>query len=178
MPVFIALLRGVNVGGNKKVPMAELRDLAAGLGFRDARTYVQSGNLLFGASGKPATLEAKLERAIEQRFGFHVPVIVRGAAQWPGYVRGNPLPAASAKEPHLVHLALSKLPARNDALAALRERATGAERVELAGDAIWIHFAAGSARSRLSPAFLDRVVGSTVTARNWRTVQQLAQLSA
>jgi uncharacterized protein (DUF1697 family) len=177
MTCFIALLRGINVGGNRKIPMAELRELCGELGFEDVQSYIQSGNLVFTASGKADAVEARLEKAIEKRFGFAVDVIVRTAAQWPAYVKGNPLPEASEKEPQLVHLALSKSPPKKDAVAALRERATTGERIEAAGEAIWIHFAGGVARSKLSPTVFDRLVGSPVTARNWRTVQKLAELA-
>ena len=78
----VALLRGINVGGNKKVPMAELRALGEKLGWRQVATYIQSGNVVFAGGGGAAAAERALEQAIEKRFGFPVPVVVRTAAQW------------------------------------------------------------------------------------------------
>src|SRR5262245_51232018 len=99
MSTFIGLLRGINVGGHNKVPMSELRSLCAELGWKNIQTYIQSGNLVFMASGAPAALETKLERAIEQRFGFKVSVLVRAAKDWPAYVKGNPFPQACETAP-------------------------------------------------------------------------------
>ncbi len=177
MTPFIALLRGINVSGHRKVPMAELRTLCEGLGYTEVRTYIQSGNVLFSGTDKSQAVEAALEKAIAAHFGFAVDVIVRTAAQWPAYLKTNPFPEASAQEPNRVMLALSKAPPKKDALAALRERAVAGERLEAVGEALWFHYGEGVAGSKLSPALIDRLVGSPVTARNWRTVQKLAELA-
>ncbi|MDP9347718.1 MAG: DUF1697 domain-containing protein [Gemmatimonadota bacterium] len=174
---FIALLRGINVSGRNQLPMAELRSLCAGLGWGDVRSYIQSGNLVFGADADPASLEAGLEQAISRRFGLSIPVLVRAAADWPGYVAANPFPDASRTEPNLVMLALSKAAPRPGAVEGLRERAAGGEQVAQVGDALWIHYAGGAGRSKLTPALLDRLAGSPVTTRNWRTVLKLAEIA-
>jgi uncharacterized protein (DUF1697 family) len=173
----IALLRGINVAGQNKIAMPELRAMCEGLGWQNVQSYIQSGNLVFEAAAPPAQLESELEQAIKQRLGLAISVIVRSAADWPAYVRGNPFPDASEREPNLVMLALSKAPPKPDAVAGLSERATSGERLTQVGDALWIHYPSGAGRSRLSPALFDRLVGSPVTARNWRTVLRLAELS-
>jgi uncharacterized protein (DUF1697 family) len=173
---FVALLRGINVGGTRKLPMAELRALAEELGFEDVATFIQSGNLVFSARGQARSLETRLERALARRFGFEVPTLVRDARAWSALVAANPLPRLAASDPAHMLLALAQEALAPDALAGLRERAQGAERVELAGGALWIHYAEGIARSKLTPALLDRCAGSTVTARNWRTVLELERL--
>jgi uncharacterized protein (DUF1697 family) len=178
MALHIALLRGINVSGRNMIPMAELRSLCEGIGWRNVRSYIQSGNLLFQSDGSPGLLEAELEKGIEGRFGLSIPVIVREAAQWPAYVSGNPFPTESEGEPNLVMLALSKAPPLPDAAERLQERATSGERVVSVGDALWIHYGGGAARSKLSPALLDRLVGSPVTTRNWRTVLALGAMIA
>lgn len=173
---FLALLRGINVGG-VRIPMAELRALCSDeLAWGEVQTYIQSGNVIFEANGEAAGLEAELERAVVRRFGYTISVLVRAAADWPAYVASNPFPEASEREPGLVMLGLCKAPPKAGAVEALRERAAAGERIERAGDAIWIHYPNGSARSKLSPAFTDRMVGSPVTARNWRTVLKLDEL--
>jgi uncharacterized protein (DUF1697 family) len=174
--VAVALLRGINVGGNKRVPMADLRGLATGLGFGDVATCIQSGNVVFRDGREPPALELALERALEQRFGFAVPVIVRSGAQWLGYAADNPFGAGAARRPAQLHLGVSKLPPQRGAARALAAYCKSGERVAIAGGAIWIDFAGGVARSKLSSAVLDREVGSTVTLRNWKTVQQLAAM--
>jgi uncharacterized protein (DUF1697 family) len=177
MSTCIALLRGINVGGHNKIPMAELRELCKEIGLRDVQSYIQSGNLVFGSADEPPQIEAKIEQAIERRFGLRIDVLVRTAAQWPEYVESNPLPEACEKEPSLVMLALSKQPPKPGAVAALRERAADSERIEAAAGAIWIHYGTGMGRSKLSPAVLDRLVGSAVTVRNWRTILKLAEMA-
>lgn len=174
---YIALLRGINVAGRNRIPMPELRELCAGLGLGGVQSYIQSGNLVLRAGAAPAELEAELERAIAGRFGLSVPVIVRAAAAWPGYVAGNPFREASEREANLVMLCLAKKQPREGAVEGLRERAADGERIEGVGDAIWVHYPAGAGRSKLSPALFERLAGSPVTARNWRTVLKLGELA-
>jgi uncharacterized protein (DUF1697 family) len=178
MGKFVALLRGINVSGRNKVPMAELRALAEGLGLVDIKTYIQSGNLIFSADAEAAPLEAKLETAIADRFGIRIPVIVRSASQWPAYAAGNPFPDAAEAEPNRLMLMLSKAPLIADAENRLQERARNGERVKQVEDALWVHFPSGAGTSTLSPSLIDRFVGSPVTARNWRTVVKLRDMLA
>jgi uncharacterized protein (DUF1697 family) len=173
---FIALLRGINVGGQNKLPMAELRTACASLGWEDVQTYIQSGNIAFRSPGEPAVLEASLEAAISQRYGLNIPVIIRPGAEWPAIVAGNPFLAASAVTPNLVMLLLAKRAPLPAALTALQARAAAGEQLAQVGDALWAYFPAGSGRSKLSPALIDRLVGSPVTARNWNTVLKLNEL--
>jgi uncharacterized protein (DUF1697 family) len=174
---FIALLRGINVTGRNKIPMAELRALCADLGWADVQSYIQSGNLLFQADATPVELEAELEGAIKRQFGHTISIIVRAAANWPAYVRGNPFPEASASAPNRVMLALAKARPKPDAVANLRQRAAGGEQIVQVGDALWFDYANGMANTKLTPALLDRLVGSPVTARNWNTVLKLNELA-
>jgi uncharacterized protein (DUF1697 family) len=176
--VQIALLRGINVGGRRKVPMAELRAVAEGLGFGDVASYVQSGNLVYRTSLAVERAAAALAQAIEAHFGFDVPVIVRAASRWRRHAAGSPFPDAEAARANLLHLCLACAPVPRDAVARLTERATAGERIAVVSGALWIDFAGGVARSKLTPALLDRVAGASVTARNWRTVQALAALAA
>ena len=176
MTRFIALLRGINVGGRTTIKMAELRDACTGLGWDRVQTYIASGNVIFEAEGGIAALEEQLETALLARFGIIVPVIVRAGADWPGYAAGNPFPDAAEAEPNRLMMMLSKTPPRADALDELRERARDGERIAQAGQAIWIHYPAGAGTSRLSPTIIDRLIGSPATARNWRTVVKLQGL--
>lgn len=175
---FIALLRGINVSGRNKIPMAELRTLCEGLGWSDVRTYIQSGNVVFRAGGSAAALEASLEAAIRSHFGLDIAVVVRAAADWPAYVAGNPFPEASETEPNRVMLALSKAAPKAGAADAIQARAAAGERVVGVGDALWFHYPDGAGTTKLTPALLDRLAGSPVTARNWRTVRKLAEMAA
>lgn len=174
---FVALLRGINVSGRNMIPMAELRAVCAELGWRGTRSYIQSGNLLFVAEGETAVLEHTLEQAIQHRFNLQVPVIVRATAVWPDYISGNPFPQASQAEANRVMLALAKSLPLPDAVERLQERAATQERIKQSGDALWIHFGDGIHSSKLTTALLDRLVGSPVTMRNWRTVLKIGEMA-
>jgi uncharacterized protein (DUF1697 family) len=173
---YIALLRGINVGGHNKIPMAELRSLCAQNGLEKTESYIQSGNLVFTSPLTSTEVASLLEQAINQHFGFSIPVIVRAATQWSSIVAANPFPGASDKEPNLVMLGLSKGMPLVDARQELLKYAKFNERVEMVDKHLWIHFPEGSGRSKITPAVLDRVTGSVVTMRNWRTVQKLSAL--
>lgn len=171
----VALLRGINVGG-RVLPMAALRDLCAGLGWRNVRTYIASGNVLFEAAGRCESLEAALEEAIAGRFGFKVPVIVRTAGQWHDYPASNPFEDAARDAPNRLLLFVSKRPPAADAEADLQQRATMGEQVRRAGDVVWILFPEGIAQSKLSPMVIDKLFESPATSRNYRTVVKLKEM--
>jgi uncharacterized protein (DUF1697 family) len=172
----IALLRAVNVGG-RKLPMAELRALCAEIGWEKVETYIQSGNVVFSASGKPEAIEAKLEKAIKERFGLEVPAIVRTAAEWAALAAANPFPKAAKDSPNRLQLLVSKRPPAKDAADRLMERAQDGEAVKPVGGALWFHFPEGVARSKLTPALIDKACGSPSTGRNWRTVLKLREMA-
>jgi uncharacterized protein (DUF1697 family) len=176
MGLKVGLLRAVNVGG-RKLPMAELRALCGEFGWKEVRTYIQSGNLIFRAAGKGETLEADLEAAISDRFGMEVPVIVRSREIWSAYVEANPFTEAAKDEPNRLQLLVSKRTPNADAAERLMERAQDGERVKAAGGALWFHFPGGMARSKLTPALIDKVCGSPSTGRNWRTVLKLEEMT-
>jgi uncharacterized protein (DUF1697 family) len=174
---FVALLRGINVSGRNLIPMAELRAVCAALGWREVRSYIQSGNLVFAADEETAVLEHTLEQAIRQRFALAVPVIVRPTARWSDYLNSNPFLQASQVEANRVMLALAKSLLLPDAAERLQERAAATERIRQSADALWIHFGEGAGQSKLTTALLDKLVGSPVTMRNWRTVLKIGEMA-
>ena len=178
MTAWVALLRGINVGGHRRVPMAELRELAGELGLHDVRSYVQSGNLVFRAAGDQAEYGAALERAIERRFGFAVDVVVRDRERWQRYCAGAPFAGARSTEPNRVFLVLAQAPPNPDCAEVLAPHATAGERIRVVGDAVWVHAPAGAGRSRLGGAVYDRAIGAPATARNWNTVAAVQTLLA
>lgn len=174
---FIALLRGINIGGHNKLPMRELRELCTELGWQHVRSYIQSGNILFDGGETTDVAETKLEQGIERRFGIAIPVLVRSGADWRDYVRTNPFSDASEREPKLVMLALSKAPPAAGVADSLEARGNKGERVVRVGNVLWIHYPGGSGRSKIGGSVLDRLAGSPVTTRNWRTVLKLDELA-
>ena len=174
---YVALLRGINVSGKNKIPMTDLRSLCTGIKCEEVNTYIQSGNVVFNAVDSAQSLEKRLETAIAERFSLTIPVIVRTASVWHKYVKGNPFPNEAETEANWILLCLSKRPPHAAAASKLQQHVTQGERVIKKGDAIWIHYANGIARSKLTPVLLDRYAGSPVTARNWRTVLKLGSMA-
>lgn len=174
MSKHIVLLKGINVGGQRRVPMQELRALAANAGYRDARTYVASGNLLIESDAPGHAIEATLEHSIEAHFGFAVDVVVRSATQWAEYRGDYPFGEEIALQPNLVLLCIGKQAATQEHAAALRARAADNERVVCVGDALWMYFGNGAGRSKMGigPA------AGVWTTRNLRTVRTLAAMLA
>jgi len=178
LQTMIALLAGINVGGNRKVPMADLRALATKLGYSQVETYIASGNLVFRTTQTPVECEVALEAAIEKKLGFFVDVVVRTAAEWSALAKLDPLAPLSATQGSLAYLLLTKKPHLPTAVKAIRERAAAGERVEERPGALFIHYPKGAGTTKLSPAFLDKAAGSKVTARNWNTVLALEAMAA
>lgn len=174
---YVALLRAVNVGGYK-LPMAELRKVCAGLGWEGVATYIQSGNVVFDATGAPTELEAALERAVRARFGFERPVVIRSAKQWAAYAAGSPFPEQERDRPNHLLLGLAKSTVLAGAAEKLEARGAAGEQVRQARDALWLWFPDGSGVSKLTPSAIDKAAVSPVTTRNWRTVLKLQDMLA
>ncbi len=175
MPTHISLLRGINVGGNKQIRMADLKALYESLDFSAVATYVQSGNVLFDAdSADSAELIARIEAAIAQRFGFDVTVLLRTADDLRRILDNNPFPAAQATQLHVLFLSALPAPA---AIAALNVPAAEGEAWLLAGQEIYLHYPNGSGRSKMTGAFFERALGVAASARNWNSVNALHNLA-
>lgn len=174
MPTFIALLRGVNVGGNI-LKMERLRELCAKLGAKNPRTYVQSGNVVFEATGSASEWESKLEKKLAGESRLPVSVIVRTAAEMSAVLAENPF--LKEKEIDTARLAVTFLqhaPAK-PALAALSAMKIGSERFHSAGKEIYLHCPDGFANAKLYT--LDKVLAQKTTTRNWNTVTKLCDLT-
>ena len=177
MASYVALLRGVNVGGHRRVSMATLRTVFESLGHVDVATYIASGNVVFD-SPKRATraLAGKLELAILEAFGFEVDVLVRSAAEMASAVAQNPFRKAAAIPKELLYAAF---PMRPIARAGLRiDRSFAPDEFSVGSFAIYLHRPAGFSRpTNLTDAYLSKVAGSPVTTRNWNTVTKLTDLA-
>jgi uncharacterized protein (DUF1697 family) len=179
MQTFVVLLRGINVGSTRKVPMADLRAICLKLGWQRPETYIQSGNLIVDAPGDPQRVRRVLEPELTARFGFAVDVVVRTAANWGTYVAANPFANDAAALHKMVHLYLSRDPLTPRAADVLQERAQAGERVCIAGTAVWIDYGTpGLAGSKLTPSIIDRACGSPTTGRNWNSVLKIRDMLA
>jgi uncharacterized protein (DUF1697 family) len=172
----VLLLRGINLGPARRVPMADLRALFGDAGYEDVRTYVQSGNVVLTAGADPAQLESEAERLISDRFGFEVPVVARSRDQLAAVVELNPLhDVATNPKRYQVSFLSAELPA--DVVATLQAAATGDERLVAHGRELFAWHPEGVARSKLWNAVAGRGLGVVATARNWTTVMTLLAMA-
>ncbi|MGI8458225.1 MAG: DUF1697 domain-containing protein [Propionibacteriaceae bacterium] len=172
MTTYVALLRGVNLGGRNKVAMPKLRELAERLGYTDVRTYINSGNLIFTSTGSDQAIAQALADGIEADFGIRIDVAVRTRAQLAQAVEGNPYPDGDPKQTTIAFLMGAVSANAKDQVATL---ATEVEQVRFAGDEIYVDYGGGLAKSKLAVGF-SKVVGVSATVRNIRTCQQLLEL--
>jgi uncharacterized protein (DUF1697 family) len=172
MTVWAIFLRGINVGGNKPIKMAELRETAETLGLTGVRTMLQSGNLLASADETdPAALSGRLEAAIESRWSFHTDAIVRTLAQVRDSVDCNPFADRDGIDPRrLLVMFLVEAPA-----VAVSTDVDGVETEEMVldGRELYLHYPDGMGRSKVTGARLERALGVRGTARNLNTLARL-----
>lgn len=173
--VYLALLRGVNVGGKGALPMAELREALKGFGARRVETYLQSGNAVFRHAGDAAELPRRLGEAVGARRGLAPQVLLLKLEELEALLAANPFPEAEA-EPQTLHLYLLAAPPAAPDLAALARLARPSERFRLVGRAFYLHAPEGVGRSQLA-AQAERRLGVSATARNWRTMAALLALA-
>jgi uncharacterized protein (DUF1697 family) len=171
------MLRGINLGSSRRVPMADLRELLQEAGFQNVETYVQSGNIALDSTAKPAALERRLAELIEERFGFEVPVVVRSGKQLAAIVEHDPFQGvADNPKRYQVSFLSAKLSA--ETVTRLDELAHEPERVAVHGREVYAWHPDGVARSKLWNALAGTGLGVTATARNWTTVNRLLEMAA
>jgi uncharacterized protein (DUF1697 family) len=175
MATYIALLRGVNVGGNI-LKMDRLRELCAKLGAKNPRTYVQSGNLVFEAPGSASEWIAKLEKKLAGESRLPVSVMVRTAAEMSSVLAANPFLKEKGMDTKRLAVAFLRQAPAKPALAALAAVEIGSERFHCRGKEIYLHCPDGFADSKLY--MLDKVLKQRTTTRNWNTVIKLCEMSA
>jgi uncharacterized protein (DUF1697 family) len=178
MTSYIALLRGINVGGRNKVAMADLREFATGLGLSDVTTVLQSGNLVFRAAGKTSgALESLLEKETTKRLGLAADYIVRSAAELAKVVAANPFPRQAKDDPsHLVVMFLkSAITAKH--VQAIEASIKGRETVSGTGQHLYIVYPDGIGDSKLTGASIESKLAARGTARNWNTILKLLTLA-
>jgi len=175
MQTHIALLRGINVGGKNLIAMADLRSLAADLGFQEVQTLLQSGNLVFRNEGLfGEELEAHLELETAKRLGSNPDYFVRTPEEWADMIANNPMPGPAMEDPgHYVVMFMKSEPSPAQ-VEALKAAIGGPEILEAVGRHVYATYPAGQGNRKLTNVFIERKLGIRGTARNWNTVMKLA----
>jgi uncharacterized protein (DUF1697 family) len=172
----IVLLRGINLGARNRVSMPELREQLAEAGFGDARTYLQSGNIVLSSKDRPAKLAKRFHTLIAEGFGLDIEVIVRTRDELNAVVRRNPLKDV-ADNPKRYQVTFLSAPLSPDRLNKLADLAAGDERFVADGRELYAWHPEGVARSKLWNQLAGSGLGVAATARNWTTVTSLLQMA-
>jgi uncharacterized protein (DUF1697 family) len=176
MTIWIALFRGINVGGNNPLPMKTLPALMETCGCKDAQTYIQSGNVVFRSSlGRAETLASRISSAVEAKHGFRPSVLLLTDKELARAIAANPYPEAE-KTPQWVHLFFLAEKPRKPDLERLQAAQANGESFTLKGRVFYLHTPAGFGTSKLA-AMVGRVLGVDMTARNWRTCRQVLAMA-
>jgi len=179
MSVALSFLRGINVGGHKKIKMADLRELCTSLGFRNVRTLLQTGNVIFETEETDLELvKERLETGIYAAFGFDVQVIMRSPAAFKTIFNRHPFTDEQLEEPRKIAVVfLPDAPSR-EAVEDLRKNNPGREFIGVDGSELFVFYTDGQARSKLDNSRIERALGLQSTARNWNTCMRILKLLA
>jgi uncharacterized protein (DUF1697 family) len=177
MSIYVAMLRGINVGGHKKIKMEQLRASLEAIGLQQVKTYIQSGNVVFKtAKTSPDAICRKIEKAILADFGHSVSVITRSGEAMKSVIDKNPFLKQRGIDHEKLHVMfLSEAPAASP-IKQLEELVAAPDQLHCLGEEIYFYLPKGVAESILMKKPLDRLLGVQTTTRNWRTVNTLHQM--
>ena len=176
MKTFIALFRGINVGGNNRLPMKELVSVLDGLGLKNVRTYIQSGNVVFqSATSNAVKLSRDIRAAIEESHGFAPHVLILSVREFQKAIASNPFPEGEG-EPKSLHLFFLESIPDNPDMDRLDRLKTDREEFRLVDAIFYLHTPDGIGRSKLA-ASVEKAMGVALTARNWRSVTKIMELA-
>ncbi len=179
MGKYIAFLRGINVSGQKKVPMAELRTVLYNGGLTDVKTYIQSGNVVFeGGEFPKKEMEVSIGTLIEEHFGFIVPVLVKSVMDLDQILRNNPYDNLESLESNKVYFVLLFQSPDQEKVSSFKEEHYPNEAWELVGDCIYLKCIKGYGNAKLNNNLIERKLGLIATTRNYRTMKKLCELAS
>jgi len=178
MTVMISMLRGVNVGGHNKIKMEALRALYESLKLRNAQTYVQSGNVIFGTDERDISrLTKRIEGGIERKFGFRPDVILRTAGEMRQVIAKNPFAKRRGIEPGKLLVSFLASDPGEEAREEVRQMKCDPEELRIEGREVYIYFPNGAGRSKLPWAGLGKKLKTPATGRNWNSVTKMTEMA-
>lgn len=178
MKRFVALLRGINVSGQKKVPMADLRNLLGNIGLQNVKTYIQSGNVVFESDINNTDEILKLiENSILDKFGFEVPVLVKYAEELRSIIDTNPYNNQNDLEQKLIYFVLFLELPNNKLLNAFKEESYPDEEFTIIKDCLYLNCRQGYGNAKLNNNLIERKLKIIATTRNYRTMSKLLEMA-
>ena len=178
MTTLVSLLRGINVGQAKKVPMKDLISLYESLGLKNVRTYLRSGNVLFDSPGTSLEkLPAVLEDHITRSVGFPVKVLMRSGDDLREIIGNNPFLPGISRDINGLHVTFLSADPPGSSVHDVNAIKDPVDRLIVAGREVYLFCPMGYARTRFSNTFLEKKLGVTATTRNWNTVITLAEMA-
>jgi len=172
--IYIALLRGINVGGHKLIRMQELKSLLTNMGLDKVKTYIQSGNVIFQSERNAEQLEEQMEQEIRRAFGFSVIIILRTASEWEQIISSCPYPVNSLSEGESVHISLLAKEPSKECINHLLNYKSEMEQCYIKGKEIYLYLRQSIRDSKLSVQL--QKVGVPGTSRNWKTIKKLGTM--
>lgn len=178
MTQYIAILRGINVAGKRRILMDDLRKLFRDIGFTDVQTYIQSGNVIFNSKEEENNLELAqcIEKSISERFGFEIPVITRTASEWDEMASSNPFIENGGTDIERLHVTLLKDTPNTDLQAKTNLQNCSPDKFEVKNRNVFIYCAGKYSASKLTNAFFEKNLKVPATTRNWKTVLEILKL--
>ncbi|MDO8736364.1 MAG: DUF1697 domain-containing protein [Thermoleophilia bacterium] len=180
MQTYISILRGINVGGKKKIKMEELKAAYESLGFENIRTYIQTGNVIFDSSvPNESDINASIRNQLAAVFGFQISVLIRRMDGFQQIIKGNPFLDEQAVDPRALHVTfLSQAPSQT-ALAVIEPAADDGDQYRFSdsNEEVYLFCPDGYGRTRLSNSFFEKKLGVSATTRNWNTVNRLYEIA-
>lgn len=177
MAKYISLLRGINVGGHKRIKMVHLKACYESLGFINVRTYIQSGNVIFEIDeSDPSKLVNLIENKIEETFGFSVPVLIRTESEFQRILENNPFCRERKEDTTKLHVTFLSEPPSDFSLEPLEKFREESEELVLVGNEIYLFVPKGLGRTKLNNSVLEKKYKILTTTRNWKTVNKLYEL--
>jgi len=175
----IAILRGINVGGKRKILMVDLKKILSKLGFEDMQTYIQSGNVIFNSTRKHDDLEFanEIEQSISNKYGFDVPVIVKTENKLNEAISSNPFFKKKDADIERLHLTFLKEIPEKEKLENIKSYDYSPDKFEINGNNVFVYCSGKYSDSKLTNKFFESKLKVSATTRNWKTVLKLSELS-
>lgn len=180
MQTFISILRGINVSGQKKILMADLKSLYENLKFKDVKTYIQSGNVVFKSDEKLSDIDLarKIEITINKKYNFHVPIIIRSKEELGKIILSNPFLKEKNLDVKKLHVTfLSQIPAKKS-VESMKEINYSPDQFIISGKEIYLHIPESYGETKLSNNFFEKKLKVSATTRNWNTVNKLFEMAS